>query len=197
MDSFPGGIPMVSNGGGGGTLTPAGLVSIGSDPIIAAMMKNYAYARNVESCPNCHNPSTIGQHFFGIGSLTYPRGNNPKSYNGQYNYSYVPTNLSEFPAIGHDRRYDNLEITGALGLFTDPRAIGADWTFVKEELTISFLSHNPKTKFQSGILGIGLGLASLPKTLLLLGNPHGYGQIRMWYDISNYGVNNTPTIHEH
>jgi hypothetical protein len=38
---------------------------------------------------------------------------------------YIPTNLAEYPAIGHDRRYDNLRIQGASGLFTDTRAIGA------------------------------------------------------------------------
>ena len=85
-------------------------------------------------CPNCLDPSTIGNNLFG---LTYPGPNNPRSYNGEYNYSYVPTNLAEYPAIGHDRRYDKLKIKGAWGLFTDTRAIGADWRFVIEELSIT------------------------------------------------------------
>ena len=149
-------------------------------------------------CPNCLNPSTVGQQFGGIGGLTYPGGNNPKSYNGQYNYSYVPTILSEYPAIGHDRRYDNLKITGASGLFTDTRAIGADWRFVGEELSIAgnpFL--NPIDRMSAGLLGVGLGFSALPKTLFQLSTPFGYMQTMMWYNISNQGVNNAPTIHKH
>ena len=195
-----------SGGGGGGrnaigtaSISPFGLAALNNDPIVASMMKNYVSYNvpNTFQCPKCLDPSTTGKNFLG---LTYPGGNNPMSMNQRdYNYSYVPTNLSEYPAIGHDRRYDNLKITGALGLFTDPRAIGADWIFVKEELTISLLSQNPKVKFQSGFLGIGLGLAALPKTLLQLGNPNGggYGQIMMWYNISNQNVSNVPTIHNH
>ena len=43
---------------------------------------------------------------------------------------YIPSNIVEYPAIGHDRRYDNLNKTGILALITDSRAIGADWKFV-------------------------------------------------------------------
>jgi hypothetical protein len=146
-------------------------------------------------CPNCLDQSTIGHNLLG---LSYPGGNNPKSYNRKYNYSYVPTNLSEYPAIGHDRRYDNLQITGASGLFTDTRAIGADWRFVAEEFSLAI---NPTLKstdrISAGVLGIGLGLAAMPKTLLKFWSPTGYNEIKMWYKISNKGVNNTPTIHKH
>lgn len=105
---------------------------------------------------------------------------------------------SAFSGIGHDRRYDNLKITGASGLFTDTRAIGADWRFVGEELSIAANPYlNPIDRASAGILGIGLGLSALPKTLFQLSSPFGYGQIMMWYNISNQGVNNAPTIHKH
>jgi hypothetical protein len=150
------------------------------------------------SCPNCLNPSTIGQQFGGVGGLTYPGGNNPKSYNGQYNYSYVPAYLSEYPAIGHDRRYDNLNISGPIGLLTDTRAIGADWIFVAEELNIAINPNlNPNDRATAGLLGIGLGLFALPKTLFQLSMPYGYMQTKMWYNISNHKVNNAPTNHKH
>ncbi|MCA1745673.1 MAG: LysM peptidoglycan-binding domain-containing protein, partial [Bacteroidales bacterium] len=64
-------------------------------------------------CANCLDPSTIGQNLLG---LTYPGGNNPRTYADDYSYSYVPKRLSEYPAIGHDRRYDNLGTAGAKGL---------------------------------------------------------------------------------
>ena len=135
------------------------------------------------------DPSTVGQNIWG---LTYPGGNNPLNFNLEYDYSYVPSDLAEYPAIGHDRRYDNLKIEGASGLFLDTRAIGADWRFVKEELAISILSLNPKTKFNAGALGVGLGLAALPKTLVALSQPQGLSNAIMWYEISNVGVNNKP-----
>jgi len=94
----------------------------------------------------------------------YTRGNNPRSYNREYNYSYVPINLAEYPAIGHDRRCDNLETKGAWGLFTETRAIGADCKFVEEQMQIAtnpFL--NPVIRMSAGILGVGLGFFALPK----------------------------------
>lgn len=50
------------------------------------------------TCPNCLDPSTVGQNLLG---LSYPGGNNPRTYAGDYSYSYVPLLLSEYPAIGH------------------------------------------------------------------------------------------------
>jgi hypothetical protein len=152
-------------------------------------------AQSGGGCPNCLDPSSIGNNLLG---LSYPGGNNPLTRSGDYSYSYVPTNLAEYPAIGHDRRYDILGIKGASGLFTDTRAIGADWRFVGEELSIAVNPYlNPNDRASAGILGIGLGLSALPKTLFQLSNPFGYGQIMMWYKISNQGVNNDPTIHKH
>jgi len=130
--------------------------------------------------------------------LTYPGGNNPRTYSGKYTYSYVPGRLSEYPAIGHDRRYDNLGTAGAKGLLTDTRAIGADWRFVGEELGIALNPFNdPITRMQAFILGEGLGLASFPKTLYQLSQPNGFLEIIMWYNVSNVGVTNTPSNHTH
>ncbi|WP_445456372.1 DUF6443 domain-containing protein [Flavobacterium sp. HNIBRBA15423] len=139
---------------------------------------------------NALDPSTIGQNLFG---LTYPGGENPRTYAGDYDYTYVPYDLSEYPAIGHDRRYDKLNIQGASGLFTDTRAIGADFRFVKEELIIASNTFLPlKTRINAGVLGIGLGLSALPKTIVKLSSSQGYMQIQMWYHISNAGVTNQP-----
>lgn len=135
------------------------------------------------------DPSTLGQNALG---LTYPGGDNPLTYSKKYDYTYVPSDASEFPAIGHDRRYDNLKISGASGLFTDTRAIGADWEFVKEEMAIALLTMNPKTKFNASFLGGFLGLAALPKTIVGLSSPNGFAEAGMWYGISNMGVTNNP-----
>ena len=144
---------------------------------------------------NALDPSTVGQNLFG---LSYPGGNNPMTYpdengNRRPNYSVTPKSLAEYPAIGHDRRYDNLKINGASGLFFDTRAIGADWQFVSEELDIAGNSaFDPVTRTQSAILGLGLGAAALGKTLFAsaFGSP---GEIGMWYGISSIGVTNSPS----
>ncbi|HAN00721.1 MAG TPA: hypothetical protein DCQ26_19175 [Marinilabiliales bacterium] len=117
-----------------------------------------------------------------------------------YNYSYVPTNLAEYPAIGHDRRYDNLKIKGVVGLFTDTRAIGADYRFLVEELGVAVNPFNGAdliTRSQAFTLGEGLGLAAFPKTIFQLSKSAGFVDIIMRYNISNQGVNNAPSIHKH
>ena len=144
-------------------------------------------------CSTCLDESTLHKNLFG---LSYPGGNNPRSNNNDYNYSYVPYSKAEYPAIGHDRRYDNLKIVGLTGLLLDTRSIGADWRFVIEEFNIAFnpRNRNEQEKLQAFILGVGLGIAALPKTIVTFGsgNPGAYANVSMWYHISNIGVTNDP-----
>ncbi|MBT2620160.1 hypothetical protein [Chryseobacterium sp. ISL-6] len=92
---------------------------------------------------------------------------------GKASYEYVLNFLSEYPAIGHDRRYDNLGTAGASGLLTDTRAIGADYNFVKEELSIAI---NPFVgildRGAAAVFGVGLGIAAAPKQSLKLLHNH-------------------------
>ena len=169
-----------------------GIISDGS--VLFKVYASFAKATG-GTCHDCLDPSTVGNNLFG---LTYPGEDNPLTYNKDYTYQYVPVRLSEYPAIGHDRRYDNLKIQGATGLFTDTRAIGADWRFVGEELSIALNPFNdPISRMQAFILGEGLGIAALPKTLYQLTQPSGLYGVVMWYNISNVGVTNTPSIHKH
>ncbi len=140
------------------------------------------------------NLATLHQNILGT---SYVGPDNPKSYNNEYNYSYAPTNLAEYPAIGHDRRYGNLKAVGASGLFIDTRTIGADWKFVGEELSIASMSFlDVKTRAEAALFGIGLSLFALPKTLIMLSQPNGLGftESQMWYNLSNDQVNNVPSI---
>jgi RHS repeat-associated protein len=150
------------------------------------------------NCSDCLNPGSLYKNGFGLG-LTYPGGNNPKTYGGDYSYAFTPLLQSEYPAIGHDRRYDNLGTAGASGLLTDTRAIGADYRFVAEEISIAI---NPfsgvKEKLTAGILGFGLGAGALPKTIYKLStNEHGVAgailDIYHNYRVSNQNVTNTPS----
>ncbi|WP_264536587.1 RHS repeat-associated core domain-containing protein [Flavobacterium sp. N1736] len=142
--------------------------------------------------PNGLDTRTIGQNLLG---LTYPGGNNPKTYSGADDFSYVPSSLAEYPAIGHDRRYANIGTAGAGGLFGDTKAIGADWRFVGQELSILTLPVDLKTKVQAGLLGVGLGLFSTGKTVIQLSSPYngGLGTVLLWDSVANKGVNNQPS----
>lgn len=148
------------------------------------------------NCSDCLNPGTLNKNLLG---LTYPGGDNPKTYGGDYSYAFSPSFRSEYPAIGHDRRYDNLGTAGASGLLTDTRAIGADYRFVAEELSISV---NPfigtKDRLAAGALGVGLGVAALPKTISALStNKLGVAgamlEIYLYYRASSQNVTNTPS----
>ena len=144
------------------------------------------------------DPSTTKKNLFG---LTYPGGNNPTTFpdpvtgNTEYDYSFVPESPAEYPAIGHDRRYDNLKVVGASGLFGDTKAIGADYKFVGEQLGLASLPLSPKYKLQSLLLGVGLGLSALPKTIYQFSKPISGGnlfEVMMYYHISNNDVTNKP-----
>lgn len=149
---------------------------------------------NRENFLNQLDPSTVRQN---IGGLTYPGGDNPTRFNGKADYSFIPDDLSEYPAIGHDRRYDVLGVAGASGLFTDTRSIGADYKFVGEELRIAATPYLPTiTRIRAGVLGIGLGFSALPKTIYKLSScptiSIGVSQIMTDYHISSMGVTNKP-----
>ncbi len=145
------------------------------------------------NCSDCLNPGTLYKNLFG---LTYPGGDNPKTYGGDWSYQFTPSFQSEYPAIGHDRRYDNLGTEGALGLLTDTRAIGADYKFVGQELKVALNPFNGATsedKQAAGMLGVGLGIAAAPKTIFKLATNSGaLYSIYQDYKISNKGVSNNP-----
>jgi RHS repeat-associated protein len=155
-------------------------------------VKNAWHEIQGDLSPDALDTRTLGNNIMG---LSYPGGNNPRKYNGDYDYSYRPMSLSEYPAIGHDRRYDNLKAVGASGLFMDSRTIGADWKFVSEEFAIASMPIDLKTRVQAFILGVGLGIAATPKTLLKYATPQpsaSGAEVMMWYSISNTGVTNKP-----
>ena len=153
--------------------------------------EGYDALLNAETNPNSLDPSTVGNNLFG---LSYPGGDNPKDYSDEFTYSVIPSDLSEYPAIGHDRRYDNLKTEGVSGLLMNTKAIGADWKFVSEEFSIFSNNSMPiKTRIYSGTLGVGLGVAAFPKTIFKLSTPNGIRNIVIDYNLSNQGVTNNPS----
>jgi RHS repeat-associated protein len=136
------------------------------------------------------NPATTGQNLLGN---TYAGPTNPQTFGGQPDYSFVPINPADSPAIGHDRTYDNLKVKGGGGLFLDPRAIGGDITFVNQEMAIATnSSYNIGVRCSAAVLGIGLGACAGPKMLVMF-NPDYYVQVVAWSTVSRQGVTNTPS----
>ena|GEM_PF-3665035 len=79
-------------------------------------------------------------------------------------------------------------------------AIATDYKFVSEELDIAlnpFSGAGGKDRLAAATLGIGLGLAALPKTLFKYsssGNSYDFIQnVKSHYKKASQGVNNTPT----
>ncbi|MBB5621512.1 RHS repeat-associated protein [Pedobacter cryoconitis] len=166
---------------------------IGTNVLISNMItsENYAATPNNADAQREVDPSTVGKNLLGG---TYAGGNNPRDLAGRETYRYVPAKSFDPPAIGHDRRYDNLGTAGLSGLLTDPRAIGADWLFVKQELDVAFrndISNGDKAR--AYFLGTGLGGMALPKTLYGLSVPMGMSKIMAWFKESDKGVTNIPS----
>ena len=141
--------------------------------------------------PTDLNPYTTRRNLLG---LSYPGGDNPQSFNGKDNFTYIPDDWAEYPAIAHDRRYDRLGVKGVDGLVNDPRAIGADWTFVVEELAISTMQGGigSLNGIRSTGYALGLGGLALKKTIIQPSKPLGMSEIVFWYQYSNIGVSYQP-----
>ncbi|MDD4210521.1 MAG: RHS repeat-associated core domain-containing protein [Bacteroidales bacterium] len=80
------------------------------------------------------NAETLHNNFFGT---SYIGPNNPKDYNGDDNYDYIPRNPSEMPAFRHDQAYDAIGTAGIKGALLDLRTLKADYRLIKECWDIS------------------------------------------------------------
>jgi len=101
---------------------------------------------------------------------------NPKKNNGEWDYSVAPQNRADMYAFVHDKKYDRLRITGAGGVFFNTKAISADYSLVASEFSL-FLAPpispiSPTERVQGFIVGVAIGVAALPKTIV-----HGVNQI--------------------
>lgn len=149
------------------------------------------------------NPKTTRKNIWMLGRLSYGGSNNPSTYAGDDDFSFIPDYEVDYPPIGHDRRYYNVKAIGEDGLLYSEATIGADIRFVLEEFKIANTSINPITRVQGFALGSGLGILATPKTLYHLYKPNGApfpynvsfnaSRIYMWYHLSNQGVTNNPT----
>jgi hypothetical protein len=114
--------------------------------------------------PDILDPRTLNQNLFGY---SYPGPNNPKTYAGNDDYTYVPRNPMELPGMLHDLQYEKLQIAGANGLLNSEEALGADAQFVVLHMVMAL---DPRiggslTQLKSFALGAGLGMLATPKAM--------------------------------
>lgn len=143
--------------------------------------------------PEALDPRTIGKNIF---DLSYPGPDNPKTYSGNDDFSYVPKSIAEYPAIGHDRRYANLGIAGASGLLTDTRAISTDFRFVAQSFMAIGMTNSYKEKWDSFKLGMGLGFLASFKTIYHFTSQSCMSSVPSvvyWDTVANKGVSNAPS----
>ena len=144
--------------------------------------------------PNAVDPSTVGNWFYRYGGP-----NNPKSFNGEYNYDLSPINVSDKASFIHDKAYDEVNAVGGLDLVLNFSVIDADRNFVRNQFRITgkYLSqfrmlpsggvmYTPVidpvsqqpisigTATNSLIQGVGLGIIALPKIIINSVNESGY-----------------------
>lgn len=66
-----------------------------------------------------------------------------------------------------------------------------------EEFGIAALPLGYKTTLHAQVLGTGMALGALPKTVYNIISSRGIGDIIYWYHVSSEGVNNYPDVHKH
>jgi RHS repeat-associated protein len=161
---------------GGGTLSDGSRVLTGID-ITVKYTKNGIQFNSDKSTinrtwhevqgsltPKALDPRTINQNILGY---TYPGPNNPKNYNGDDDYSYIPINPIEIPGLIHDLAYDRKRARGASGLITNTKVIEDDFRFVYQHYALANNKNlSLKTRFHSYILGRGLHMLATPKMIL-------------------------------
>lgn len=123
---------------------------------------NFWHSVQGDLTPDALDARTIGNNLAG---LTYTGSDNPKKFNGDDDYSYR-SSIYDKPGYIHDLAYRDLGVSGLNGLFNEKRAIKADYTFVAQNLAIAYNPKiNPILRARAYLLGVGLGLIALPKTI--------------------------------
>ena len=82
---------------------------------------------------NSVNAETLHINLFSGARTSYTGANNPKTYGSkdlgispEDSYQYMPRNLSEYPTMGHDLRYDAKGAKGPYDAILEKKTIGAD-----------------------------------------------------------------------
>jgi hypothetical protein len=161
---------------GGGTLSDGSRVLTGIDISVKNTRNGIQYSPNKNTIdrtwhevqgsltPEALDIRTLNKNLL---DYSYPGGDNPKKYNGDDDYSYLPSNPIEYPGIMHDLAYDAKEARGLKSLLTRTDLIEDDLRFVYQHYALVNNSKlSLRTRFDSFILGKGLHLLASPKMIL-------------------------------
>ena len=111
---------------------------------------------------NSVNAETLYKNFMGT-SYTGPF--NPKDYLQKGSYQYQPKNISEYPAMIHDRIYDHFEVGGASGAFFNSDVFPADMLLAIQSLNIARKPDAPaKERIRAAATGLFFFVVAGSKT---------------------------------
>jgi len=109
--------------------------------------------------PDALDPRTIGHNLMW---LTYTGPWNPKKYNGQDSYDYVPKYAEDVPAYNHDEDFDKAGLVGAGAVFNATAAQTPNVRLVNAEVKLAFsLKSSPVTRVRASVVAIGIGVANV------------------------------------
>lgn len=125
-------------------------VHVPSVPQLGTTYSSYAIQIGYQD-PSTLDPSTgPNKNLFGD---TYTGSHNPLSYDGSYNYSLRPANMSDAVSKAHDLRYDSKGAKAGIDLYLNTRILDADATFVSDQFNIvgAFISQSAFFATKGGI----------------------------------------------
>ena|GEM_PF-2104024 len=115
---------------------------------------------------NSCNAETLHNNYFGT---SYTGPNNPKDYNGNDSYQYLPRNLSEYASLKHDLDYDKLNAHGPLDAFLNIYTMNADRELANNSFPFALKSNSNWDRFTAFAVYLAFNsIASFKSPLLYM-----------------------------
>ncbi len=115
---------------------------------------------------NSVNAETLHKNLFGT---SYTGPTNPKDYTGKDSYQYMPKNMSEYPAMLHDVRYDAKGATGITDALLNKKVLGADIKLTIGSAGVMVHPAAPMTdKARAAAVSVAFGNISMAKFLIAI-----------------------------
>ena len=122
---------------------------------------NFWHSVQADLTPSDLDPRTWHKNL-GFLHTTYSGPNNPKSYNGEENYSRAPDQIEDWAGYYHDLDYNKLNAKGGNSLFNDPRTQGANVRLIAREIGVATMPNvSLLSRLRAVIIADGIGAATI------------------------------------
>jgi hypothetical protein len=92
---------------------------------------------------NSCNAETLHKN---IRHTSYTGPTNPKDYNGNDSYQYMPRNISEYASLGHDLTYDALNAHGPMDAFFNIYTVNADRDLANQSFAAVYYNNSNRDR---------------------------------------------------